>query len=97
MLDMFGEMNTTAKIHKVHYLDPTVLPAPTALALATCGGARVLGLENKVGTLAPGLEGDLIVIDLDQPHLTPLYDPYSHLVYAATGAVARRFWSTAGS
>jgi len=34
----------------------------------------------------PGLKGDLAVIDLDQPHLTPIYDPYSHLVYAATGA-----------
>jgi len=67
-------------------MDPTVLPAPAALSLATCGGARVLGLEKEVGALAPGLKGDLIVIDLDQPHLTPLYDPYSHLVYAATGA-----------
>ena len=54
--------------------------------MATRGGARVLGLEKEVGALAPGLKGDLIVIDLDQPHLTPLYDPYSHLVYAATGA-----------
>ena len=85
-LDLIQEMDTAAKLQKVHYLDPTVLPAPTALALATCGGARVLGLEQEVGTLAPGLKGDLIVIDLDQPHLTPLYDPYSHLVYAATGA-----------
>ena len=85
-LDLIQEMDTAAKLQKVHCLDPTVLPAPTALSLATCGGARVLGLEKEVGTLAPGLKGDLIVIDLDQPHLTPLYDPYSHLVYAATGA-----------
>ena len=85
-LDLIQEMDTAAKLQKVHCLDPTVLPAPTALSLATCGGARVLGLEKEVGSLAPGLKGDLIVIDLDQPHLTPLYDPYSHLVYAATGA-----------
>jgi 5-methylthioadenosine/S-adenosylhomocysteine deaminase len=85
-LDLIQEMDTAAKLQKVHYLDPTVLPAPTALGLATWGGARVLGLEREVGALAPGLKGDLIVIDLDQPHLTPLYDPYSHLVYAATGA-----------
>jgi 5-methylthioadenosine/S-adenosylhomocysteine deaminase len=85
-LDLIQEMDTAAKLQKVHYLDPTVLPAPTALGLATGGGARVLGLEKEVGALAPGLKGDLIVIDLDQPHLTPLYDPYSHLVYAATGA-----------
>jgi 5-methylthioadenosine/S-adenosylhomocysteine deaminase len=43
-------------------------------------------LEGETGTLAPGLKADLVVIDLDQPHLTPIYDPYSHLVYAATGA-----------
>jgi 5-methylthioadenosine/S-adenosylhomocysteine deaminase len=85
-LDLIQEMDTAAKLQKVHYLDPTVLPAPTALGLATRGGARVLGLDREVGALAPGLKGDLIVLDLDQPHLTPLYDPYSHLVYAATGA-----------
>jgi 5-methylthioadenosine/S-adenosylhomocysteine deaminase len=85
-LDLIQEMDTAAKLQKVYCLDPTVLPAPTALGLATRGGARVLGLDQEVGALAPGLKGDLIVIDLDQPHLTPLYDPYSHLVYAATGA-----------
>ena len=67
-------------------LGPTVLPAPTALKMATVNGARVLGLEDQVGALIPDLKGDIMVIDLDQPHLTPIYDPYSHLVYAATGA-----------
>jgi 5-methylthioadenosine/S-adenosylhomocysteine deaminase len=85
-LDLLQEMDTAAKLQKVHCLDPTVLPAPTALKMATLNGARVLGLENQVGALVPGLKGDIIVIDLDQPHLTPIYDPYSHLVYAATGA-----------
>jgi 5-methylthioadenosine/S-adenosylhomocysteine deaminase len=85
-LDLMQEMDTAAKLQKVHCMDPTVLPARTALKMATTNGARILGLEKKVGALAPGLKGDMIVIDLDQPHLTPLYDPYSHLVYAATGA-----------
>ncbi len=85
-LDMFQEVDTAAKLQKVHHLDPTVLPASQALALATRGSARVLGLEEEVGALAPGLKADLVVLDLDQPHLTPLYDPYSHLVYAAGGA-----------
>ena len=85
-LDLIQEMDTAAKLQKVYTMDPTVLPARTALELATSGGARLLGLDREVGALAPGLKGDLIVIDLDQPHLTPLYDPYSHLVYAATGA-----------
>ena len=85
-LDLLTEIDTAAKLAKVRGLDPTALPARQALALATRMGARVLGLEGEVGMLAPGLKADLVVIDLDQPHLTPLYDPYSHLVYAATGA-----------
>lgn len=85
-LDLLQEIDTAAKLQKVHRLEPTALPAPHALDLATRGSALVLGLEKEVGALIPGLKGDLVVIDLDQPHLTPIYDPYSHLVYAATGA-----------
>lgn len=85
-LDMLQEMDTAAKLQKVHHLDPTALPASQTLALATRGSAKVLGLEKEVGSLSPGLKADLVVIDLNQPHLTPLYDPYSHLVYAASGA-----------
>ncbi len=84
-LDMFQEMDTAAKLQKVHHLDPTALPAAQALALATRGSATVLGLEQEVGSLAPGRKADLVIIDLNQPHLTPLYDPYSHLVYAVGG------------
>jgi 5-methylthioadenosine/S-adenosylhomocysteine deaminase len=88
-LDMFQEMDTAAKLHKVHHLDPTVLPAPTVLGLATGGGARALNLHHHIGSLEPGKKADLIVINCDQPHLVPLYNPYSQLVYAATGADVR--------
>jgi len=85
-LDLFGEMNIAAKLHKAARLDPTVMDAATVLGMATCGGARVLGLEGQVGRLEPGYLADMIVVDLNQPHLTPLYHPVSHLVYAASGA-----------
>jgi 5-methylthioadenosine/S-adenosylhomocysteine deaminase len=85
-LDMLSELDTAAKLAKVRGLDPTALPAREALSLATRQGAQVLGMADESGRLAPGLRADLAVIDLDQPHLTPIYDPYSHLVYAATGA-----------
>jgi len=85
-LDLWGEMSLAARLHKVVAGDPTLLSAPQALALATREGARVLGLGDFVGTLAPGKEADLIVVELNRPHLTPLYDPYSHLVYAARAA-----------
>jgi 5-methylthioadenosine/S-adenosylhomocysteine deaminase len=85
-LDLVQEMDSAAKLQKVRYLDPTALPATVTLDLATRGSARVLGLEGRVGALAPGLQADLVVFDLDQPHLTPLYEPHSHLVYAAVGS-----------
>lgn len=88
-LDLLGEMDTCAKLHKVATLDPTVLPAATVLRMATRNGARALGWEGKIGELAPGRWADIIVVDFDQPHLTPLYEPKSHLVYAARGADVR--------
>lgn len=88
-LDLWSDMSLAARLHKVHRLDPTVLPAPQVVALATREGARVLGLEQLIGTLTPGKAADLICLDLQQPHLTPLYDPYSHLVYAAGAADVR--------
>ncbi|MGQ9688927.1 MAG: amidohydrolase [Desulfobaccales bacterium] len=88
-LDLFGEMSLAARLHKVRHEDPTVLPAPQVVAMATREGARVLGLEDKVGTLTPGKQADLVVIEVSRAHLTPLYDPYSHLVYAARSTDVR--------
>ncbi len=88
-LDLWGEMSLAARLHKVWGRDPTLLPAAQAVALATREGARVLGLDGHTGTLTPGKEADLIVVDLNQPHLTPLYDPFSHLAYAARATDVR--------
>jgi 5-methylthioadenosine/S-adenosylhomocysteine deaminase len=85
-VDMFGEMDMAAKLQKVHGLDPTALPATQVLRMATMGGARCLAAEQSIGSLKAGKKADLIVLDLDQPHLTPLYHVPSHLVYAARGA-----------
>ncbi len=89
-LDLFQEMDSAAKLHKVHRLDPTVMDARTVFRMATRGGARVLGLESRVGSLEAEKKADIILLDLDQPHLTPLYNIYSHLVYAARGADVTR-------
>jgi 5-methylthioadenosine/S-adenosylhomocysteine deaminase len=85
-VDMFGEMNSAAKVHKVHRLDPTAMTATETLEMATIGGARVLDADIQIGSLEPGKKADLIVLDLNQPHLTPLFNIPSHLVYAARGA-----------
>lgn len=82
-LDLFGEMRTAALVHKLHGMDPTVLPAPQTLRMATWGSATALGIGDKVGSLEKGKEADIVALDLSKPHLTPLYDPVSHLVYSA--------------
>jgi 5-methylthioadenosine/S-adenosylhomocysteine deaminase len=88
-LDLFAEMDTAAKLHKVHLLDPTVMAAETVLRMATIDAARVLGMGDAVGSLEAGKLADVIVIDTAGPHLTPMYDPVSHLVYAVRGSDVR--------
>ena len=85
-LDMFGEMNMAAKLHKAAAHDPTVMDARTVLRMATIGGAAVLGLDKITGSVEIGKFADIILIDLRKPHLTPIYSPYSHIVYACTGS-----------
>ncbi len=74
-LDLWGEMSLAARLHKVWGGDPTLMPAAQVVALATREGAAVLGLGETTGTLTPGKAADLIVVDVNRPHLTPLYDP----------------------
>lgn len=82
-LDLFSEMDTLAKLHKVTNSNPTALSAKQALSAATLGGAKVLGLPDT-GTLHPGKLADIIIIDLHTPHLTPFYNQDS-LIYCAKG------------
>jgi len=88
-LDMFEEMLTAALLAKHVTGDPTVAPAPAVLEMATLGGARALGMEDRLGSLEAGKRADLIVVDLSAPRLHPLYDAVSHLVYAAKGSDVR--------
>ncbi|MCK4487088.1 MAG: amidohydrolase [Desulfobacterales bacterium] len=85
-LDLFQEMDTVAKLHKVHTLDPTVMNARTVVRMATIDGARVLGIGDIIGSLEAGKKADIIIIDTRRPHLIPLYNIYSHLVYAVMGS-----------
>ncbi len=85
-LDMFETIKFCALVQKNHRWDPTVLPAQVVVDLATRGGASCLGVEQVLGSLKEGTIADVIMIDLKKPHLTPLYDPLSHLVYAICGA-----------
>ena len=88
-LDVFAEMRLAALIQKPR-LGADVLPAGRVLELATLGGARALGLEDEIGSIAVGKRADLIVLDLREPHVTPAgADPASRLVYAARASDVR--------
>lgn len=85
-LDIIGEISTAAKLHKGYNLNPTLLNARQALAMATREGAKAIRLYDKLGSLEKGKLADLIIIDINQPHLQPLFDPYTQIVYSAKGA-----------
>jgi 5-methylthioadenosine/S-adenosylhomocysteine deaminase len=86
-LDLFQEMGSCARLHKVAAHAPTCLPAAALLGMATEAGAGVLGLARQIGRLAVGLRADCIIIDGRQPHLTPFHNPDT-LVYAGRGSDA---------
>jgi 5-methylthioadenosine/S-adenosylhomocysteine deaminase len=85
-LDLLGEMKFAALLNKVGKLDPTVMPAPTVLEMATINGARALGLGDEIGSLEVGKKADVLLIDLKRPHFTPLHNVISHVVYNAVGS-----------
>ncbi|OFX49882.1 MAG: hypothetical protein A2046_16195 [Bacteroidetes bacterium GWA2_30_7] len=85
-LNMFEEMNTAAIIHKYTHNEPTVMNATEVVDIATIGGAKALGLDKKIGSLEVGKLADLIIIDLNKPHLIPLYNIYSQIVYSVDGS-----------
>ncbi|MBP6821091.1 MAG: amidohydrolase [Acidobacteria bacterium] len=81
-LSLWEEIDSAAKLHKLISGDPTAVPAREALAMATIGGARALHMEKEIGSIETGKRADVILVDMSALHLTPLYNFYSHLVYA---------------
>ncbi|MFL6254631.1 MAG: amidohydrolase [Pyrinomonadaceae bacterium] len=88
-LDMWEEMDTAAKLHKLSSGDPKVVTAEEALSLATIGGARALHMDADIGSLEEGKRADIVVVGLDSLHQTPRYNIYSHLVYATKASDVR--------
>ena len=84
-LDMFEAMRQAAFLHKLQSRDPRTLPAAQALEMATIGGARALGMADRLGSLEPGKRADLIIVGMARARQTPRFDAISHLVYATRG------------
>lgn len=84
-MDMFEAMRQAAFLHKLATMDPRVMPASQALDLATRGGADVLGMSQKIGSLEVGKQADVITVSMDGARQTPVFDPVAQLVYVSRG------------
>lgn len=82
-LNMFEELHLASLLHKVSWGDPTVLPAYQVLQMGTIFGAQTVGLIDEIGTIEVGKKADIILIDLNKPHLYPSHDIVANLVYSA--------------
>ena len=85
-MDMFEEMKTAAYLQKVNTMEPSSISAYDILKMATIEGAKVLGLENEIGSLEPGKKADMIFIKTDKLHMCPANDVCANLVYSSNGA-----------
>ena len=88
-LDLLRDTQLASLLHKGVSGDPTTLPARQMVEMATIGGAEVLGLADDIGTLSEGKAADIVCFALDQPHATPIFDCFSHLVFAARASDVR--------
>ena len=81
--DPFEMMRNAVNALRLAAGDAAAMSCRDALWYATVGAARIMGLEDEIGSLAPGRKADLVVIDLDRPHLQPFYGDYAALVFYA--------------
>ncbi len=81
-LDMWEEIDTAAKLHKVTSGDATLVSAREALRMATIEGARALDMEAEIGSLEVGKRADVILVGTDGFHQQPSYNAYSLLTYS---------------
>ncbi|GAA5787026.1 5-methylthioadenosine/S-adenosylhomocysteine deaminase [Chitiniphilus shinanonensis] len=91
-LDLFAELRLAALLAKGASGNPEALPAWQALEMATLNGARALGWDDRIGSLRPGKQADVIAVDLSAAGTQPCYDPVSHLVYAADRNQVSHVW-----
>ena len=80
---MFAAMRLAANLARLVREDPAAISAARILGMATRDGARALGMDDRIGSVEVGKEADLIVLDLDAPHLTPLRDAATTVVFSA--------------
>ena len=85
-LNMFEEMHLGALLHKGVSRNPTLINAEQAVKMTTVNGAKALGFGDVTGCIRKGMKADIILLDIDKPHLYPVNDPISAVVYSAQAA-----------
>ena len=88
-LDLFIQMRMCENFHKNELRDRSAFPAKEVVSMATIEGARALGLGDITGSIEPGKQADLVLVETDSPNMFPVYDPYSALVYSAIASNVR--------
>lgn len=91
-LDLFAETRLAALLAKLGSSDPCALSAHAAVRMATLRGAEALGLGDRIGSLLPGKQADMIAVSMDRIECEPVYDIHSALVYAASGGAVSHAW-----
>ncbi|MCD4802630.1 MAG: amidohydrolase [Anaerolineales bacterium] len=82
-LDILGELRTAALLQKGSNRNPELLNTKQALEMGTINGAKAYRLENDLGSLEKGKKADLVIINFDKPHLTPVHNPAANLIYSS--------------
>ncbi len=82
-LDLFSQMKMVAYFHKTALKNRAAFPTPDIVRLATIGGAEALGMADQIGSLEPGKQADITLIETDSVNMFPIFDPYAVLVYSA--------------
>lgn len=83
--NMIQSLKYGALLHKVAHEDPSIITAEKVLEMATIDGARAIGMEDEIGSIEVGKKADVVIMAFDNPHVTPVFNPVSALVYAALG------------
>ena len=91
-LDLLAEARTASLLAKGSSGDATAWPAHDTLHAMTLAGARALGLGDRLGSITPGKQADLVAIDLSEARTLPVFEPVAHLVYTAGREQVTTVW-----
>ncbi len=89
--DMLEVLKTTALLHKLNKMDPTILYPKDIIRMATLRGAKALG-RNDIGMIKPGYKADLLIVDWKKTHIQPVHEANSAIVYNANGNDVDSVW-----